>query len=53
MLGNDGALADDASRPGECKDVMQEYMNCIKKNKNDNGACRHLSKAYLQCRMDK
>ncbi|SPO28675.1 related to COX19 - Cytochrome c oxidase assembly protein [Ustilago trichophora] len=38
---------------GECKSVMQEYMNCIKYNKNDNGKCRHLSKAYLQCRMDK
>ncbi|PWY99710.1 hypothetical protein BCV70DRAFT_200635 [Testicularia cyperi] len=39
--------------PGECRDVMLEYMKCIKANKNDNGACRHLSKAYLQCRMDK
>ncbi|KAF6767078.1 hypothetical protein PSEUBRA_002374 [Kalmanozyma brasiliensis GHG001] len=38
---------------GECKSVMQEYMNCIKYNGNDNGKCRHLSRAYLQCRMDK
>ncbi|KAJ9473928.1 Cytochrome c oxidase assembly protein COX19 [Pseudozyma hubeiensis] len=38
---------------GECKTVMQEYMNCIKYNGNDNGKCRHLSRAYLQCRMDK
>lgn len=38
---------------GECKQVMQEYMNCIKYNGNDNGKCRHLSRAYLQCRMDK
>ncbi|KAH8549367.1 hypothetical protein BGW37DRAFT_429549 [Umbelopsis sp. PMI_123] len=22
-------------------------------NKNNNGACRELSRAYLQCRMDK
>lgn len=32
---------------------MQEYMNCIKNNANDNGKCRHLSRSYLQCRMDK
>lgn len=32
---------------------MREYMQCLKANKNNNGACRHLSKAYLQCRMDK
>lgn len=38
---------------GECKDVMQAYMSCLKKNNNDNGACRQQSKAYLQCRMDK
>ncbi|KAI3626678.1 COX19 [Malassezia furfur] len=38
---------------GDCKDVMKEYLQCLKANKNDNGACRHLSKKYLQCRMDK
>lgn len=32
---------------------MQAYMNCIKYNGNDNGKCRHLSRDYLQCRMDK
>ena len=31
---------------------MQEYLMCLKVNKNNNGACRHLSKAYLECRMD-
>ncbi|CDW97058.1 hypothetical protein [Sporisorium scitamineum] len=37
---------------GECKSVMQEYMNCIKYNRNDNGKCRHLSRAYLQGLME-
>lgn len=32
---------------------MQDYMSCMKANKSDNGKCRHLSKLYLQCRMDK
>jgi len=38
---------------GECKDFMKEYVKCVRANKNNNGACRELSKAYLQCRMDK
>ncbi|CDS03043.1 hypothetical protein LRAMOSA00445 [Lichtheimia ramosa] len=38
---------------GECKDFMKEYVKCLKENKNNNGKCRHLSRAYLQCRMDK
>ncbi|KAI8096393.1 putative metal ion transporter [Halteromyces radiatus] len=38
---------------GECKQYMQEYIKCLRANKNNNGACRPLSKAYLQCRMDK
>lgn len=29
------------------------YLKCMKASKNDNGQCRHLSKAYLQCRMDR
>jgi hypothetical protein len=28
-------------------------MACLKANKNDNGACRLESKAYLECRMEK
>lgn len=43
--------ADEAS--GECKDFMKEYVKCVRANKNNNGACRELSRAYLQCRMDK
>lgn len=31
---------------------MREYLACLKAHKNNNGACRHLSKAYLACRMD-
>lgn len=37
---------------GECKSFMQEYLACLRANKNNNGACRHHSKAYLACRMD-
>ncbi|KAM3578812.1 Cytochrome c oxidase assembly protein cox19 [Umbelopsis sp. WA50703] len=38
---------------GECKDFMKEYIKCVRANKNNNGACRELSRAYLQCRMEK
>ena len=39
--------------PGECKEFMRKYMECLKKCGSDNGLCRAESKAYLQCRMDK
>ena len=38
---------------GECKEFMQQYMECLKRRNNDNYLCRAESKAYLQCRMDK
>ncbi|CAG8452364.1 4415_t:CDS:2 [Acaulospora colombiana] len=38
---------------GECKHLMQEYLQCLKKNFGNNGNCRNLSKAYLKCRMEK
>ncbi|EPQ30984.1 uncharacterized protein PFL1_01173 [Pseudozyma flocculosa PF-1] len=38
---------------GECKQVMVDYLRCMKDNRADNGKCRQLSKQYLQCRMDK
>ncbi|KAH8675293.1 hypothetical protein BX600DRAFT_546128 [Xylariales sp. PMI_506] len=39
---------------GECKDVMTNYLNCIKKVKGMNDqACRELAKSYLSCRMDR
>jgi cytochrome c oxidase assembly protein subunit 19 len=33
---------------GKCKDLVVEYLKCLKSNKN----CRHISKEYLKCRMD-
>ena len=39
--------------PGECKEYMKRYMNCLKENNNDNSKCRTESKDYLQCRMDR
>ncbi|KAH7026349.1 uncharacterized protein B0I36DRAFT_249293 [Microdochium trichocladiopsis] len=39
---------------GECKDVMKQYLACIKKVKGVNeDQCRNIAKAYLSCRMDK
>lgn len=40
-------------RPGECKDYMVRYLKCMKQNKQTSTDCRHLSKEYLACRMDK
>ena len=42
-----------SSNAGDCTAPMREYLACLKVHKNNNGECRHLSKAYLQCRMDK
>ncbi|KAK7924526.1 hypothetical protein PG985_006580 [Apiospora marii] len=39
---------------GECKEVMSNYLDCIKKAKGMNDpSCRELAKGYLSCRMDK
>ncbi|CAG8672947.1 4119_t:CDS:2 [Scutellospora calospora] len=38
---------------GECKQLVKDYLQCLKDNLGNNGICRHLSKAYLKCRMDK
>ncbi|TVY54174.1 Cytochrome c oxidase assembly protein COX19 [Lachnellula cervina] len=39
---------------GECKDVMMNYLSCIKKVKGTNEAeCRSIAKTYLSCRMDR
>mmetsp|Transcript_23883 Transcript_23883/g.28885 ORF Transcript_23883/g.28885 Transcript_23883/m.28885 type:complete len:81 (+) Transcript_23883:279-521(+) len=38
---------------GECKPVMDDYMSCMKTSKGKADECRALSKAYLQCRMNK
>ncbi|GAA6050099.1 hypothetical protein JCM3770_001371 [Rhodotorula araucariae] len=38
---------------GECKDYMVRYLKCMKANKQQSTECRHLSKDYLKCRMDR
>ncbi|EPQ61034.1 hypothetical protein GLOTRDRAFT_31317 [Gloeophyllum trabeum ATCC 11539] len=38
---------------GECRDFMTAYMNCLRNNNNSSTPCRHLNKAYLECRMNK
>ncbi|CAN8099504.1 unnamed protein product [Discula destructiva] len=39
---------------GECKQVMVQYLSCIKKVKGVNeDQCRQLAKSYLACRMDR
>jgi cytochrome c oxidase assembly protein subunit 19 len=39
---------------GECKDVMTNYLSCMKKSKGLNDPeCRNLAKSYLACRMDR
>lgn len=37
----------------ECKHVMQQYLCCLKVNKNEAEKCRSLSKSYLECRMER
>lgn len=39
--------------PSQCRAVAHEFLGCIESNKRDYSACKDLSKAYLQCRMDK
>lgn len=36
---------------GECKEVMQEYLGCLKQHGGESQPCRELSKKYLECRM--
>ncbi|BGP53779.1 hypothetical protein JCM8202_005551 [Rhodotorula sphaerocarpa] len=38
---------------GECKEYMKRYLKCMKESKQQSTDCRHLSKEYLACRMDK
>lgn len=37
----------------ECDEAMKTYMKCLKENKYDSEKCRHLSKFYLECRMER
>ncbi|KAI9020512.1 hypothetical protein DFJ74DRAFT_607608 [Hyaloraphidium curvatum] len=39
--------------PGTCRDLMAQYLKCLKSHKAESQACRELSKQYLICRMDK
>lgn len=38
---------------GECKIKMRDYLKCLNNNKQDHFPCKKLSRAYLQCRMDR
>ncbi|KAI0639035.1 hypothetical protein C8Q77DRAFT_1045001 [Trametes polyzona] len=38
---------------GECKQYMQMYLDCLRKNTNNSTPCRHLNKEYLECRMSR
>lgn len=38
---------------GECKTRMKDFVLCLNRSDNDHHKCRELSRAYLQCRMDK
>lgn len=38
---------------GECKQVMQDYMQCLKRHGSIAEQCRPLAKRYLECRMDR
>ncbi|ORY88270.1 hypothetical protein BCR35DRAFT_263672 [Leucosporidium creatinivorum] len=38
---------------GECKEFMVKYLQCMKGAKSQSTDCRHLSKEYLNCRMEK
>ena len=38
---------------GECKDVKEEYMECLKKNEGEASKCTVVARKYLECRMKK
>ncbi|CAM6086003.1 unnamed protein product [Calypogeia fissa] len=37
----------------ECDEAMKTYMRCLKESSYDAENCRHLSKVYLECRMER
>lgn len=51
----EGAAASDAGAVvgGECKSLKTEFLKCLKTQGNEHIACKQLSKAYLECRMDR
>ncbi|XP_027168657.1 cytochrome c oxidase assembly protein COX19-like [Coffea eugenioides] len=36
-----------------CDQEKKEYISCLKSSGHKSEKCRHLSKMYLQCRMEK
>ncbi|KAL4859477.1 Cytochrome c oxidase assembly protein COX19 [Chlorella vulgaris] len=38
---------------GECKQIKEEYLVCLKQHSSDAEACRELAKTYLKCRMER
>lgn len=35
-----------------CRSYMEQYLECLKKEKDVHHKCRQFSRDYLQCRMD-
>lgn len=38
---------------GECKQYMQVYLDCLRKNGSNSTPCRVLNRDYLDCRMNR
>ncbi|NWU95833.1 COX19 protein, partial [Upupa epops] len=38
---------------GECSAFKERFMECLRDSGYESSACRPLSKAYLECRMDR
>ncbi|KAJ2520410.1 Cytochrome c oxidase assembly protein cox19 [Coemansia sp. RSA 1939] len=38
---------------GECKSVMARYLECLRTKNGSNKKCKHISKEYLGCRMER
>ncbi|XP_071731903.1 uncharacterized protein [Rutidosis leptorrhynchoides] len=36
-----------------CDDAKKEYISCLKTSGHKSEICKHLSKKYLECRMEK
>jgi cytochrome c oxidase assembly protein subunit 19 len=37
---------------GQCKAVMQVYLDCMKQHRDEHHLCKDHSRAYLACRME-
>ncbi|KAM6114175.1 cytochrome c oxidase assembly protein COX19 [Pterocles gutturalis] len=38
---------------GECSAFKERFMECLRENGYESGACRQRAMAYLQCRMER